>query len=312
MARSIWTGAISFGLVTVPVKLYTATSSHKQTFHQFKRGTDQRIRYRRVTEDTDEEVEYEDIVKGADIGEGRHVIVTPEELEAAEPGRSRTLDIEDFVDIDDIDPVNWNKTYYLGPDGESAERPYELLRRAMSNTGKVAIGRFVMRGRQYLATVRPIGELLGVETMYFADEVRGADAVDGAPVNSEPDDRQLEIAEQLIDSMSTDWDPSRYRDTYQDRIDALIEGKARGDEIVTEREPEPTAEVADLMDALRRSVEERTRARGDADGGGTGDGGELAELSKSELYERASQANVAGRSKMTKQQLADALERVAS
>jgi DNA end-binding protein Ku len=260
MARAIWTGAISFGLVTVPVRLYTATSSHKPTFHQFQRGTGQRIRNRRVTEDTGEEVDYDNIVKGTDIGDGRHVIVTPEELEAVEPGRSRSLDIEDFVDLNDIDPVVWDTTYYLGPDGDAAERPYELLRRAMVNTGKVAIGRFVMRDKQYLATIRPIGELLGLSTMYFADEVRGVDAVDRAPVNREPDDLQLEIAQQLIQFMSTDWDHSRYRDTYQERVDALIERKARGDEVVTERVPEPADKVTGLLEALRRSIEERTRA----------------------------------------------------
>ena len=258
MARAIWTGAISFGLVTVPVRLYTAISSHKPTFHQFKRGTSQRIRNRRVAEDTGEEVGYDQLVKGADIGNGRHVIVTPEELEAIEPGRSRALDIEDFVDLSDIDPVVWDTTYYLGPDGDAAERPYELLRRAMVNTGKVAIGRFVMRDKQYLATIRPVGELLGLSTMHFADEVRGTDAVDRVPVDGEPDDLQLEIAQQLITFMSTDWDHSRYRDTYQERVDALIERKARGEEMVAEREPEPSATVTSLLDALRRSIAERT------------------------------------------------------
>jgi DNA end-binding protein Ku len=260
MGRAIWTGAISFGLVTVPVRLYTATSSHKPTFHQFKRGTGQRIRNRRVTEDTGEAVDYDNIVKGAEVGGGRHVIVTPDELAAVEPGRSRALDIEDFVDLNDIDPVVWDTTYYLGPDGDVAEGPYELLRRAMINTGKVAIGRFVMRDKQYLATVRPIGELLGLSTMYFADEVRGADVVERAPVEGEPDELQLEIAKQLVQFMSTDWDHSRYRDTYQERVDALIERKARGDEVVRQHEPEPSERVSGLLEALRRSVEERARA----------------------------------------------------
>lgn len=260
MARAIWTGAISFGLVTVPVRLYTATSSHKPTFHQFKRGAGQRIRNRRVTEDTGEEVDYDHIVKGADIGDGRHVIVTPEELEAVKPGRSRALEIEDFVALNDIDPVVWDTTYYLGPDGDVAEGPYELLRRAMVNTGKVAIGRFVMRDKQYLVTIRPIGQVLGLSTMYFADEVRGVDAVDRAPVDREPDDLQLEIAQQLIRFMATDWDHSRYRDTYQERVDALIDRKARGDGVVIERPPAPAEKASGLLEALRRSIEERTRA----------------------------------------------------
>jgi DNA end-binding protein Ku len=267
MARAIWTGMISFGLVTVPVRLYTATASHKPTFHQFKRGSGQRIRNRRVTEDAGEVVDYDDIVKGADIGDGRHVIVTPEELETIEPGRSRAIGIEDFVDLDDIDPLVWNRTYYLGPDGDAAEAPYELLRRAMVNSGKVAIGRFVMRDKQYLATIRPIGELLGLSTMYFADEVRGVHAVDRAPVDREPDDLQLEIAQQLIQYMSTDWDHSRYRDTYQERIGALIERKTRGEDVVSERAPEPAEKVTGLLEALRRSIEERTRAGRDTSAG---------------------------------------------
>jgi DNA end-binding protein Ku len=249
------------------VRLYTATSSHKPTFHQFKRGSGQRIRNRRVTEDAGEVVDYDDIVKGADIGDGRHVIVTPEELETIEPGRSRAIGIEDFVDLDDIDPLVWNRTYYLGPDGDAAEAPYELLRRAMVNSGKVAIGRFVMRDKQYLATIRPIGELLGLSTMYFADEVRGVHAVDRAPVDREPDDLQLEIAQQLIQYMSTDWDHSRYRDTYQERIGALIERKTRGEDVVSERAPEPAEKVTGLLEALRRSIEERTRAGRDTSAG---------------------------------------------
>ena len=260
MARAIWTGVISFGLVTIPVRLYTATSSHKPTFHQFKRGSGQRIRNRRITEDTGEEVDYDDIVKGVDIGDGRHVMVTPQDLEAIEPGRSRSIDIEDFVDLNDIDPVVWDTTYYIGPDGDAAEVPYELLRRAMVNAGKVAIGRFVMRDKQYLATLRPIGELLGLATMHFADEVRGVHVVDRAPVDRELDDLQLGIAQQLIQLMVTDWEHSRYRDTYQERIDALIERKISGDDVVTERAPEPAEGVAGLLEALRRSVEQRTRA----------------------------------------------------
>ena len=260
MARAIWTGVISFGLVTVPVRLYTATSSHRPTFHQFERGTGQRIRNRRVTEDTGHVVDHGDIVKGADIGDGRHVIVTPEELEAVEPGRSRAIAIEDFVDLDDIDPVVWDTTYYLGPDGDAADVPYELLRRAMVNTGKVAIGRFVMRDKQYLATIRPLGQVLSLATMYFADEIRGTHVIDRVPVDREPDGLHLEIGQQLIRFMSTDWDHLRYRDTHQERIDARIQRKLRGDDVVGDPAPAPAEKVAGLLEALRRSVEERSRA----------------------------------------------------
>lgn len=318
MARAIWTGSISFGLVTVPVKLYTATSPHKVSFHQFQEGTGERIRYQRVAEGTGEEVDYADIVKGAEVEKGRHVIVTREELEAIEPGKSRSIDIEDFVDLDEIDPIAWNTTYYLGPDGETAERPYRLLLEAMRSTNKVAIARFVMRTKQYLATIRPIGDLLGLETMFFADEIRSADAVEGAPVDVEVDDRQLGIAEQLIDSMATTWDPAQYRDTYHERVLELIERKAQGEDVVVEPEREETPEVASLMDALEASVraaEQRRTGGAAAAAGSPGGGGraarsddDLAALTKDELYDRAAEADVSGRSKMSKDELVAALQ----
>src|SRR5690606_29086463 len=156
-----------------------------------------RIRHRRIADGTGAEVAYSDVVKGAAIGDGRHVLLTAEELKAVEPDRSRALEVEDFVDLAAIDPVVWNTTYYLGPDGEAAETAYALLRGAMVDTGEVAIGRFVMRDREHLATVRPIGGALGLSTMWFADEVRRADAIDRVPVDREPDATQLEIARQL-------------------------------------------------------------------------------------------------------------------
>ena len=311
MARAIWTGSISFGLVTVPVKLYSATDSHKVSFHQFERGTGERVRYRRVAEQSGEEVDYDDIVKGAEVEKGRHVIVTPEELEAIEPGKSRTIDIEDFVDLDAIDPISWNKTYYLGPDGEAAARPYRLLLEAMRATNKVAIARFVMRSKQYLATIRPIGDLLGIETMFFADEIRSADAVEDVPVEVDVDDRQLGIAEQLISSMATTWDPTRYRDTYHERVLDLIERKAQGEDVVVTPEEAETPQVADLMDALQASVDAARERRKSGAKAMSTDGraaSDLTSMTKDELYERASEADVAGRSKMNKDELVDALE----
>jgi DNA end-binding protein Ku len=326
MARAIWSGAISFGLVTVPVRLYTATESHTVSFTQFQKGTGERIRNKRVAEGTGEEVEYRDIVKGAEVAKGQFVIVTPEELEAIEPGRSRTIDILDFVDLEDIDPITWNKTYYLGPaEDVGAEKPYRLLLEAMRSTGKVAIANFVMRGKQYLATIRPLGDLLALETMFFADEIRGADEVENAPVDVTVDDREVGMAEQLIASLSTEWEPSKYRDTYRERVEELIEAKAKGEEVVT-TEPEEAPEVGDLMEALRASVEaskQRRRGgaaamagrsgRGESDQGESDQGesdrgdGDLGSLSKDELYERASNADIAGRSKMTKDELLEAL-----
>lgn len=320
MARAIWSGAISFGLVTVPVKLYSATSSHRISFNQFEEGTGARIRYQRVSEDSGEEVPYDRIVKGHEVSKGRYVIVTPEELEAIEPGRSRTIDIEQFVDLDAIDPIVWDSTYFLGPDGETAAKPYALLREAMERTGRVAIGRFVMRTKQYLATIRPLGDVLAIETMHFADEIRSPGEVDALPGGTELSDRELATAEQLIDALTGDWDHAAYRDTYRDRVQELIDKKLAGEEVVLERE-EPMAQVTDLMEALRASVAaSKRRAHGAGDAGGGADGaegsqagetaaaaGDLRALTKEELYERAAQADIRGRSKMSKDELVEAL-----
>ncbi len=310
MARAIWSGAISFGLVTIPVKLYSATSSHTVDFNQFEKGTGERIRYKRVAEHSGKEVDYADIVKGHEIEDGRYVIVTKEELAAVEPTKSRTIDIEDFVDLDDIDPIYWNNTYYLGPASDvGAEKPYALLLEAMRQSNKVAIARFVMRDKQYLATIRPVGDLLGLETMYFADEVRGVDDVANTPVDVKVSDKELGIAEQLIDSLSAEWDPAKYRDTYTERVLELIERKAKGEDVVIEPE-EPLAEVTDLMEALKASVE-ASKKRGErpsAAARSSDGGGGLHDLSKDELYERAGKADIPGRSSMTKDELIEALQ----
>ena len=306
MARAMWSGAISFGLVTVPVKMFSATSSHNVEFHQFEKGTGERIRYKRVAEKSEHEVEYRDIVKGHEVEEGRYVIVTPEELAAVEPTKSRTIDIEDFVDLADIDPIYWNNTYYLAPaEDVGAEKPYALLLEAMRQSGKVAIARFVMRDKQYLATIRPIGDMLGLSTMYFADEVRGEDAVANAPVDIKVNERELAMAEQLIDSLASDWEPEKYHDTYRERVLDLIERKAKGEDIVVE-EQETTPEVIDLMEALRASVE--ASKGGKRPPSGAQRSPSLKDLSKEELYDRASDAGIPGRSKMTKDELIEALE----
>jgi DNA end-binding protein Ku len=314
MARAIWSGAISFGLVTIPVKLFSATSSHSVDFHQFAKDTGERIRYKRVAEKSGKEVEYADIVKGHEVDDGRYVIVTPEELAAVEPTKSRTIDIEDFVSLDEIDPIYWNNTYYLAPAGDvGAEKPYMLLMQAMTQSKKVAIARFVMREKQYLATIRPVGDMLGMSTMYFADEVRGVDDVGNIPEDVKVSDREVAMAEQLIDSLTSAWEPTKYEDTYQERVLELIQRKAKGEDIVIEEE-EKTPEVIDLMEALRASVE---ASKGRKAGGGCGTGKkspgkDLDELSKDELYDRATQADIAGRSKMSKDELVGALEQEAS
>ena len=172
MARGIWSGVLSFGLVSVPVVLYPATEAHRPAFHEFEKGTADRIRYQRVNERTGAEVEYSDIVKGADSGDGNYVLLDQDELDSVAPGRSRLLEIHTFVDADDIDPIYFNKTYFLGPGPEETKKPYALLREAMQDSGKAAIATFVMRGKEYLAAVRADDGLLVLETLFFADEVR--------------------------------------------------------------------------------------------------------------------------------------------
>ncbi|MDT0276447.1 non-homologous end joining protein Ku [Blastococcus goldschmidtiae] len=326
MARAIWTGALTFGLVNVPVGLYSATEDKTVHFNQFERGTSSRIRYRRINEDTGEEVDYDDIVKGEDIGDGRYVIVTPEELEEIEPGRSRVIDISDFVDVSEIDPIYYQKTYYLAPQNEEAQRAYALLLQAMERAGRVGVATFVMRSKQYLAAIRPQGEVLTLETMFFADEVRDpVEEIEQLPVAHSFKARDLDMAVSLIDSMTTEWEPTNYRDTYRDRVNELIEAKRRGEEIVTEGEPEAASNVLDLMEALRESVANaaghrpgnaedagklstrRARRGSGDDTSARGPEEDLGDMSKKELYDLAQELDVSGRSKMTRDELADAV-----
>ena len=262
MARPIWTGAITFGLVSVPVAMYSATHDHEVSFHQFERDTTDRIRYKRVNERTGKEVEYDDIVKGADVGGGKYVMVEPEELDEIAPGRSRSLEIHRFVALDEIDPVHYQKTYYLGPGGDESAKTYALLRDAMSDANRAAIGTLVMRGKEYLAAIRPDGDLLVLETMYFADEIRDPkQEIDPLPGRAKAKPAELAMAGQLIDSMSGPWKPAVFRDTYTDRVNDLVEAKRKGKE-VTLSEPAPAATgAADLLDMLRQSVEAAKKGR---------------------------------------------------
>jgi len=330
MARSIWNGSLSFGLVSVPVELFSATEDKTIHFNQFQAGTSDRIRNKRVNERTGDEVEFSEIVKGYDLGGGEYVLVSPEELESVEPGRTRNIEITDFVDLDEIDPVYYQKTYYLAPKGEQAERAYGLLRKAMEDSNKSAVATFVMRGKQYLVTVRPDPRVLVLQTMYFADEVRDpAKEVPGVPVKEDFSDRELKTAKMLIESMATDWEPEQYHDTYRERVEDLVERKRAGEEVVVETHPAKPTKVVDLMAALQASVDAaRGRPKGSAPAAsakkaGAGakaaasaprrSGGEndLSQLSKAELYDRATAADVPGRSKMSRDELEKALSGVA-
>ncbi|MGO9557575.1 MAG: Ku protein [Acidimicrobiales bacterium] len=336
MARAIWTGSISFGLVNIPVGLYSAVSEKTIRFNQLQKGTSDRIRYKRVNENTGEEVEYQDIVKGYDVGDGRYVVLTPKELEAVEPSGSRTIEIEDFVDQVDIDPIFYNQTYFVAPKTEAAGRPYALLIEAMRKSGKVGIATFVMRSREHLAALRVNGEVLALETMYFADEIREPSReIEIAPSGEPPRERELTTAISLIESMGAKWDPTSYHDRYRLRVEELIDQKLQGQEVVTGKPADRDTNVVDLMEALRRSVD---RVREDRNGGADGEassegagkhagngkgegksgsrskaakaapqGEQLAMMSRDELYQLAQDIKVPGRSKMSREELVEAV-----
>lgn len=256
-ARSLWSGSISFGLVNIPIRLFTATSSHTIGFHQLQAKTGQRIRYKRVAEKSGKEVPYAQIVKGYEVKKGKYVTIDPDELERLEPRKSRTIEIEQFVDLAEIDPIAWDQTYYVAPDqGGGAEKSFELLRRSMQDMQKVAIGRFVMREKEYLATIRPLGSGLALETMFYADELRDhKEATGGGSKKAAVSPREMSLAKQIIDGLSAPWDHAKFKDSFHDRVWELIETKSRGEEMVFEESPEPQGEVIDLMQALKASLD---------------------------------------------------------
>jgi DNA end-binding protein Ku len=251
--RPIWSGAISFGLVNVPVKVFSATSSKDVRFHQLDGKSKSRIKQKRVSIATGEEVPYEDLIKAYEIAPDNYVTVTPEELEALDPKASKTIDIEDFVDLDQIDPVYYERPYYLVPD-KGGQKAYALLRNAMRETNKVGIARVVLRTKQYLAAIRPLDDALVMETMLFSDEVNPLDELDLPGPDVDVTEREEKMARSLIDSLTTDFEPSKYRDEYRERVLQLIEQKASGQEIVVEDAAEEAPRVVDLMAALEASL----------------------------------------------------------
>jgi DNA end-binding protein Ku len=251
---AIWTGSISFGLVTVPVRMISATRSLDVRFHQLEEGTGSRIRLRRVSEQSGEEVPNERIVKGYELEAGRYVVVEADELASLKPKATRQIEIEDFVDLADIDPVYFEQPYYLIPDKENA-KAYRLLVDVMADLGKVAIGRFVLRSKEALVAIRPLDGVLVLETMRFADEVLAADREQPlAEPASEPSAREKDMAKQLVNSLTAVFDPEKYHDEYREELLALIEKKAAGEEIVAAPEAEEPAKVLDLMAALEASL----------------------------------------------------------
>jgi DNA end-binding protein Ku len=303
--RAIWSGAISFGLVNVPVRLYSAIAEHKLHFHYIHEKDSSPIGYSKVCKAEDKPVPDKEIVKAFEWEKGEYVPLSDDDFEAAEAREThKTIEIKDFVDYDEIDPIFFERTYYLGP-ADGAEKVYSLLVRAMEESSRAAIAKYVMRDRQNLGCLRVRDGVLTLEKMYFADEIRPLDDLAGG--KQKVDRRELEMANSLIDRLTSDFDPSKYNDTYRDTLCEIIKAKREGEAVKAPEIERPT-KAPDLMQALEASL---ARARG-GDGRAARDGSrngrpELAKLSKDELYERAKEADVPGRAGMSKDELVAAL-----
>jgi DNA end-binding protein Ku len=275
----MWSGAISFGLVNIPIKMFTAVSRKSVSFNQIDTRTGSRIQYRKVSAADGEEVASEQIAKGYQLSSGEYVLVGDDELAALDPEATRTIDIEQFVDLEEIDPIYYDSPYYIAPD-KAARKPYALLTRAMEEEGKVALARFVMRSKQYLAALRPKDGVLVMSTMVYADEVNDPKELGEFDDVAEVDvsDRELRMASQLVESLTEPFEPERFEDTYRNQVLELIERKAAGEELVAPPTPVAEEKVVDLMAALEASVREAKESRkrhptAKAEAGGaTGDG----------------------------------------
>jgi DNA end-binding protein Ku len=265
MARAIWSGSISFGLLNVPVKLYSAVARRNIALREIRDSDSARIKHRRVAEGTDEEVPYDHIIKAFEITPGQYVPIGKDEMSALAPEKTRAVDVLAFVDLEEIDPIYFDSPYYLGP-ADGAEKAYSLLAKAMAASGKVAIARFVFRNKEHLAAIRTSGDALTLTTMRFADEVVSPDELEDVLPEQAPKvaKKEQEMAQQLIDSLSTEFEPGAYRDEYREQLMSLIERKAEGKEIVVSESEAPEATKApDLMAALEQSI-----AAVKGDGGG--------------------------------------------
>jgi DNA end-binding protein Ku len=308
MPRALWSGSLSFGLVNVPVQLMSAARDLDFHFHQLHEKDKARIEQRRYCSEEDVEVGWEEIQRSFELDNGKEVVITDEELASVEPRKTRTIDIEAFVDLAEVDPIAFDHPYFLVPagDSEGTLRAYQLLVEAMGRNDRVALGRIVMRTKEYLVAVRVLDGALSLTTMLFHDEVR---PTSGVPTGGKkPAKRELDQALALIEGLSTGWEPESYTDCYRERLSTVIERKRKGQTIEapeTEKEPSP---VPDLMEALQRTIK-NVRAGEDprAEPDGDGDGADLGGLSREELYERAQREKVPGRTKMSKKELVEAL-----
>jgi DNA end-binding protein Ku len=262
MPRAMWSGAISFGLVNIPIRLHNAVSRKSVHFNQIDTRTGARIQYRKVSAADGEEVPSEQIAKGYQLSSGEYVLVGDDELSALDPDASRSIDIEQFVDLDEIDPIYYDSAYYVAPD-KAAKKPYALLTRAMEQQNKVAIARFVMRSKQYLAALRPKDGVLVMSTMVYADEVNDpAELVGEDVLEEEVSEREIKMATQLIESLTEPFEPEKFEDTHRNQVLDLIDRKAAGEEIVAAPTPVAEDKVVDLMAALEASVRDAKAARG--------------------------------------------------
>jgi DNA end-binding protein Ku len=260
MPRPSWTGSISFGLVNVPVKAFTAVRDHDVHFHQLDKKSGSRIRYHKVAEDTGKEVDSDDIVLGFELRKGKYVTFDNTEMKALRPASTRAIEVTDFVDLGEIDPIYYERTSWLVPDGDAAKKAYQLLLTAMEQQERVGIGTVVMREKQYLVAVRPLDGVMAMSTMRFADEVVPRSDIEGLPRRSSPDPKALKMAMQLIDGLAGPWEPEQYHDTYTEELRGRIKRKDSGKEIV-ESTDEPEGRVLDLMAALEASVDAAKKGR---------------------------------------------------
>jgi DNA end-binding protein Ku len=310
MARALWTGFVSFGLVSVPVGMFRATDDQTVHFNQLNKNTGNRIRYKKVDEVTGDEVPATEIVNGHDMGDGEYVIVTKEELKDAAPGKSELMEISDFVDLAAIDPVYFRQSYYLAPRGKGADRAYSLLRQAMQETNKIGIATLVLRDKEHLVAIRPADDVLILETMYFPAEIRTpSEELETLPEKASFEGRELTVAKTLVESLAVDWEPERYHNTYRTRIEELIEAKREGRSVVAKTE-KPKTNVVDLMAALEASVARTGVKPGKAKAAPAKPKASepaLEKLSKAKLSALAAEFDIAGRSSMTKDDLVSAL-----
>lgn len=340
MARAVWSGALTFGLVSLPVQLFTATDSHTIQFRQLQRGTSDRVRNKRVNERTGEEVPLEEVVKGYEAGE-EYVLVERSELEEIAPGRSKALEVVGFVDLEEVEPIFFDKTYYLGPKSKEYAKVYALLEQALERQGKAGIATFVMRNREYLVAVKAEAGLLTLHTLHWADEIRDPrKEIESLPGGqTKVTDRELKMAEQLIDALGMQWKPEEFHDTFQEKVAQLVEAKRAGETMEKAEPPAKSTNVVDLMDALRASVDQakspKDRGREKATGSGrpptkikdaskkrqtreqakstervsrsSAKASTLDSLTKAELYQRAADADIPGRSSMSREELVKAL-----